>query len=75
MLLLSDFHQYCHRWAAAAAAAVDSLVGSDLSSCRQTHLMHTGENKKKLNQAIVIVIVANTNLKQIVVTVTQCRHI
>jgi len=68
-LLLSDFHQDCHRWIA-AAAAVDSLVGSDLSSCRQTHLIHTGENNK-INQAIVIVIVSNSNSKQIV---PQCDN-
>lgn len=39
MLLLSNSHPDCHRWvdAAAAVAAVGSLVGSDLSSYRKIH--------------------------------------
>lgn len=45
-LLLSNSHQDCHRWVAAAAVAVDSLVGSDLSSYRQIHLIYTVGGKK-----------------------------
>lgn len=47
-LLLSNSHQNCHRWVV-AAAAVDSLVGSDLLSYRQIHLIHMVAEKKKLN--------------------------
>lgn len=53
MLLLSDSHQDCHRWVVVAvAAAVDLLVGSDLLSYRQIHLINiVGEKKEnKLSQ-------------------------
>lgn len=40
MLLLSNSHPDFHKWVdAAAVAAVDSLVGSDLSSYRKIHLL------------------------------------
>lgn len=49
-LLLSNSHQDRHRWVA-AAAAVGSLVGSDLLSYRQIHLVYTvGRGKDRLSQ-------------------------
>lgn len=54
-LLLSNSHQNCHRWVAVAAVAavavaVDSLVGSGLSSYRQTHLIYIeGKREVKLS--------------------------
>lgn len=44
-LRLSEARQDCHRSAVAAAAAVDSSVGSDLSSYRQIHLIYIVEEK------------------------------
>lgn len=45
-ILLSNSHQDCHRWVV-AAAAVDSLVGSGLSSYRQIHLIDSHSSRKK----------------------------